>query len=263
MLGIVGLLTRDVVDGEEPRVGGAPYYCGRALAAIGRPGVVITKYNSADAALARPLHELGVPVIWRDATETTSFHLRYVQDRRVATIDALGEAWTPADVAEWISEALGGVDWVHAGALSRADFPPATLSALSANRLLCFDGQGLVRPGRTGEVVRDSAFDESMLRHVDILKLSEAEAASLGIAPERLPVPEVIVTHGAGGASVYAGRRREFVGTNELDVRDPTGAGDAFITAYLLARSDGAVPVEAARTANRRTGELLEAWQDR
>lgn len=251
------------MDGEQPRVGGAPYYCGRALATVEQPGIIVTKYNAADAELARPLHALGVPVIWRAATETTAFHLRYVRHRRIAVIDALGEAWTPDDAAGWVSKALEGVDWVHAGALSRADFSTATLSALSADRMLSFDGQGLVRPGRTGEVVRDAAFDESMLRHVDILKLSEAEATSLGTTPEQLPVPEVIVTHGAGGATVYTDRRKELVGTSELDVLDPTGAGDAFITSYLLARSKGAAPVEAATAANRKTGELLEAWQDR
>ena len=263
MLGIVGLLTRDIVDGGEPRVGGAPYYSGRALAGLGNPGVVVTKYSSVDVLLAQPLHDLGTQVVWRPAQTTTSFRLDYSDEGRTAYIDALGESWTPSDVADWVLPALDGAVWVHAGALSRADFPSATLEALKGDRFLCLDGQGLVRPGRTGKVIRDGDIDPDVFEHISALKLSEAEANSLGIPVEDLPVPEVIVTHGAGGATVHADGRREVVPTQELELEDATGAGDVFITAYLGARTDGAAPIEAAVAANSATFEVLQEWHGR
>lgn len=263
MLGIVGLLTRDVVDGGEPRIGGAPYYCGRTLAALGQLGQIVTKYSPEDELLAQPLHDLGLPVVWRSASTTTSFRLHYGHEGRMAYINALGEGWTPADVADWVGAALEGSEWVHAGALSRADFPVATLAALKEGRSLSFDGQGLVRPGRTGRVIRDGDIDPNVFQHMSALKLSEAEATRLGIPVEDLSVPEVIVTHGARGATVHTDGRSEVISAEELELADPTGAGDIFITAYLLARTDGAAPTEAAAAANAKTGELLQEWHGR
>jgi sugar/nucleoside kinase (ribokinase family) len=41
-----------------------------------------------------------------------------------------------------------------------------------------------------------------------------------------------------------------------LDV-ETTGAGDAFMVAYLIARSDGAEPVDAAREASALVARML------
>lgn len=244
---MIGNLARDVVEGR-PRVGGGPFHAARALRLLGRPARVVAKCAAADRpTLLAPLVALGVPVEWSEASESTRFSFRYEGERRVMWIEATGEPWRPDEAAA----AARGSDWVHVAPLTRADFPAATIAALAAGRRLSLDGQGLVRPARTGALELDADYDPAVLRGVSILKLAEDEAAV--IAPDGdlagLGVPEVVVTLGSSGALVVAGGRRELVTARPVRTRDPTGAGDAFAAAYLTARAAGQPPVSAARAA--------------
>jgi len=259
VIGVVGLLARDVVDGGAPRVGGAAYHCGRALAVLGQPAVVVTKYAAADHRLAAPLHGLGVRVEWRPAAATAGFRIENRGDAREMAVESIGESWTPQEARGWVGAALGNGDWVHAGALCRTDFPPETLAELARGRTLSLDGQGLVRVARTGPLALDADFDPETLRHVTVLKLSEAEAAVLDLAA--LAVPEIIVTLGSRGCVVLAAGHEERVPARPLDLADATGAGDAFVAAYLVARRSGQEPVEAARSATAVTRGLLSGWR--
>src|SRR3989304_267869 len=54
----------------------------------------------------------------------------------------LGEPWTPEDARGWLGEALAEVDWVHAGALWRGDFPAETLAELRRGRRLSLPRAG-------------------------------------------------------------------------------------------------------------------------
>ena len=85
---------------------------------------------------------------------------------------------------------------------------------LARDRRLSFDGQGLVRPARTGPLVLDAEYDPEVLRHVSMLKLAEEEARVLVGEPDAealasLGVPEILVTFGSEGSLVFAdGRAR-------------------------------------------------------
>ena len=62
--------------------------------------------------------------------------------------------------------------------------------------------------------------------------------------------PEVVVKRGALGAILCErGGRPVRVPAYRADVRDPTGAGDAFCGAYAASRLDGLAPAEAVRRA--------------
>src|SRR5436305_1916795 len=125
------------------------------------------------------------------------------------------------------------------------------------------DGQGLVRPARTGPLELDGGYDPEVLRHVSVLKLAEEEARVLVGEPSAdalssLGVPEVVVTLGSRGSLVFAGGRLErVVGTPAGGEIDPTGAGDAFAVAYLVSRQGGRAPVAAARRATGLVARLL------
>jgi sugar/nucleoside kinase (ribokinase family) len=69
-------------------------------------------------------------------------------------------------------------------------------------------------------------------------------------------VREVLVTHGSRGSTVYFGGTKEYVPARAIP-RDPTGAGDAFVTAYIVARNAGFAPVGAARRATAVVASLL------
>jgi sugar/nucleoside kinase (ribokinase family) len=252
-LGVVGLVTLDRVDGGIPRLGGAPVYAARALRVVGHPAVVATKLADED----RPrLAALGVPTEAHTAAQTIGFRIEHEADgRRHLEIDRLGEPWTPEEARGWLAKALAGCDLVHAGALTRADFPAETLAALARGHLISLDGQALVRPAAVGELVLDADYDPEVLRHVDVLKLAleEVDALELELTESSLGslgVREIVVTLGPSGAVVYADGLAEHVPTIPLEGVDPTGAGDSWTTAYLCFRRRRHSPVSAARLAN-------------
>lgn len=251
---VVGNLSRDRVAGGEPRAGGAVYHCARALRTLPVEATIVAK--ASDPALLDALARLGVPVSVRASSATSAFSFDYDGDRRRMVVDALGESWTPGEARGWVAEALGDARWLHVGPLARSDFPPETLAELGRGRVLSYDGQGLVRPAGTGELELDADFDPALTEALTILKLSEEEAAVVGTD---LGVPEVIVTLGSRGAIVYAEGGSEHVPTRALTGIDPTGAGDMFAAAYLVARAEGEPPVAAAARACRVVGGLLAA----
>jgi sugar/nucleoside kinase (ribokinase family) len=248
-LAVVGNLARDEIAGEPPRAGGGPYHCARALRLFTEPSTIVAR--SGDQTLFAPLVALGVPVTPVPGEAVSAFAFHYDGDVRIMTVTGLGDVWAPETATLF---APGG--WVHVAPLARSDFPAETLAAYAQRgRRISFDGQGLVRPARTGPLVLDAEFDPELLRHVAILKLAEEEAAVLGDLTT-LDVPEVVVTHGTRGCHVYAGGRVEHVPAMGLDV-DPTGAGDMFSAAYMAARAARQSPVAAARRASTVVAEVL------
>jgi sugar/nucleoside kinase (ribokinase family) len=256
-LALVGNLSRDVVEGRPPRIGGGAFYAARALRAFGARASVVARCGADERSLyVRRLAAVGLPVRVLRGTETTSFAFRYEGDRRIMEVAAVGDSWTPDDMA-----AVEPRAWVHVAPLLRCDFPAETLAALARGRRISFDGQGLVRLRATGPLRLDADFDPAVLEHVAILKLAEEEAEVLLGAVDRssiasLGVPEVVVTRGAAGSVVFADGRADDVAAWPV-VRDPTGAGDAFAAGYLAARAGGHVPVAAARRATALVGALL------
>jgi sugar/nucleoside kinase (ribokinase family) len=258
-LGVVGLVSLDRVDGGIPRLGGAPVYAARTVRLLGQPTVVATKLADED----RPrLSALGLPVIAEHASRTIEFRIENNGDHRRMTIEGLGEPFGEEEGRGWLTQALADTDWAHAGALTRADFPAATLAALARGRMLSLDGQALVRRAAVGDLVLDAEYDPDVLAHVSVLKLARDELDALGLELTEsslgtLGVREIVVTLGRAGAVVYADGLAEHVPTIPLEGVDPTGAGDSWITAYIAFRRRRHSPVSAARLANGALGALL------
>jgi sugar/nucleoside kinase (ribokinase family) len=203
-------------------------------------------------------------VTWRPARESQTFDFHYVGEERLMEVVTLGDPWTPDDVEGWVAQAMGDADWILLGALTRADFPPETLAALRRDgRQLLVDAQGLVRRGTLGPLVRDGKVPPESFSAVRVLKLNDVEATALVGSTEpddlrRLCVPEVVLTLGSRGCVVVTAADAERVPATQVDGPvDPTGAGDTFWVSYLVARSQGGSPVEAAREASEITARFL------
>jgi ribokinase len=265
---LIGNLVKDVVAGGEPRPGGALFYQAGVLARLGLGAdlVLVTRCAEEDRLLLlEPLEALGLPTVWQPAAETQSFGFHYEGERRVMDVLALGDPWTPDDVAGWVGDALGDAEWVMLGAHTKADFTLETLAALRANgRLLLLDGQGLVREGSVGPLRVGGAVPAETFAAVRALKLSDTEAELLAGGLDArsiraLCVPEVVVTLGSRGALIVTAALAEEVPGLPVAGVDPTGAGDAFWAAYLSARADGVGPIESARQASAFVSGLLAA----
>jgi sugar/nucleoside kinase (ribokinase family) len=253
---VIGNLARDTIDGGTPTVGGAPFHAARALRLLGGTFRMVARCAVADRReLVGPLAALGVPWTWRPAERTAAFALAYSGEDRELSITDPGSPWTPEDAL-----AIGRADWVHVGALTRSDFAPQVLALLARDRRLALDGQALVRPARTGPLVPDADFDPDTLRHVTVLKLNEDEVSTLGGQEqvEQLGVPELLLTRGSTGALLVTGGTSEHVPVRRVETADPTGAGDAFLAAYVWARASGHRPASAARHAATTAARVLE-----
>jgi sugar/nucleoside kinase (ribokinase family) len=256
-IALVGNLSVDRVAGGAPRPGGLVFHAARAAVGLGADAVVVTRCAPADRELVlEPLLALGLPVTCADASETTAFSFHYEGDRRVMTVDAVGDPWTAADVEGWAGAAVARCDWVLVGGLLRSHLDLAAADALAAGgRRLLLDAQGVTRVAATGPLREDAGFDRALLRDLAVLKLNEQEAEIVagGLEQERLEalgVPEVVLTLGSRGARVLAGGAVAHVPPSRVDgAVDPTGAGDAFSLVYVDGRARGLDPAAAAGRA--------------
>jgi len=241
-LAVVGHLSRDVIAGGEPRIGGPPWHATRALRALGVDARVLAKCGERDAVdFSRMLETTGLPFELAVGAETTSFSFSYDEDgRRTMKVDALGDPWHADELH------LDGVEWLLVASVLRGEIEVADVAA--AGRHILLDGHGLVRVPEVGPLRLDDDFDRSQLHHVSMLKLADEEAAVVG----ETRVDEVIVTHGPRGATVNG----VHVAADVVE-RDPTGAGDMFGAAYLVFRSRGDAPIDAAQRAAALVSELL------
>jgi sugar/nucleoside kinase (ribokinase family) len=259
-LGVIGPLSRDIVAGGEPRIGGGPWHAARALRALDQNALVAAKCGDAERpTYLRRLTSLGIPVSLVAGGETTAFSFSYdAEKHRTMRVEAVGEAWGGDELPLRL---LRRVEWIHVTPLLRGDFPPGVVERLARGRRLLLDAQGLVRARRVGPLELDGSFDRSLLRHVAVLKLAEEEARAIVGGGEleelrSLGVPEVVVTFGFRGSLVLTRGLAERVRAQPVDA-DPTGAGDAFSVAYLGARAAGHGPVSAARRATALVASLL------
>ena len=256
-LAVIGNVARDHVDGGPPSPGGCPTFAALAFRMLGREGQILTRYAESDRQLfEHHLAELGVPVTTLPADATSGFALDYQGDSRTMRVTAMGHTWRPSDL-----EALEPtVEWVHVAPLLRSDFPAETLG-----RRVSFDGQGLVRVPRIGEMAVDADFDPALLPPLSVLKLAEDEAEIVAGGrfearhAAQLGVPELLLTLGSEGAILYLGGGEEAIPVTG-PVRDvqSTGAGDVFMVAYIAARSDGEEPEAAANLAAATVARMLE-----
>ncbi len=261
-LAVIGHLSRDVVSGAAPRIGGAPWYAGRALHTLGQEAVIFAKCGESDRArFQRRLATLGLPASLAVGGETTSFSFSYdASGVRTMTVESIGEPWRTDEPQGML---LRRVEWLHVAPLLRSDFDAAALERIGLGRRLMLDAQGLVRVPELGPLRLDADYDPDLLRHVAVLKLAEEEARVLvgSSEPEALAelgVPEIVLTLGLEGSVVIVRGHAENVPARQVGGNvDPTGAGDAFGAAYLAARADGHAPASAARRATALVAALL------
>jgi sugar/nucleoside kinase (ribokinase family) len=235
--------------------GGAPLFAAQALAHAGARAAVATRCS--DARLAAPIVAAAERVCLRlDDTQVSSL-LRYREDgEREHELAGLSPPWSVDDVEGFAASALAGADWVQAGTQHAGDLGPDVLAALArGGRPLALDGQGPLRRRRLGPLALEGTLDAALLAHVRALKLSEEEAgAAFGTLDaveiaRRSGVPEVLVTFGRSGACVAAGGDTANVATRAVPDVDPTGAGDAFLALYALARAEGRPPLASTEHA--------------
>ena len=115
-------------------------------------------------------------------------------------------------------------------------------------------GKPLIEQGP--ELVKD------VIQASDIFFMNEEEANA--VFPENTEFrfatgKHIFVTKGKNGASVFLGEYQYLLDPKQVNVLDPTGAGDAFCGATISGIAQGEHPVKAAMSASVLASEVIKA----
>lgn len=243
--GAVGHICRDVVPGGYV-VGGAAAYSSIAAHSLGANARVLTSHPD-DFEEHRAL-PAAVSVTVKSATEATTFHNAYDGGRRTQRLLGRGGVLTGADVPEgWAN-----VDVLYLCPIAD-EVEPSVLDVSRAG-IVGVTPQGWFRAWNEDGVVSAKRWEaaEAVLPHVDVCVLSEEDIAGFPKELDRFRdlTKRVVFTHGAGGATLYAGDDEQHFPAYDAKQVDPTGAGDVFATAYLLYVAAGGDPYDAMAFGN-------------
>ncbi|OMC39076.1 carbohydrate kinase [Mycobacterium sp. GA-1841] len=251
---VLGNLSVDLIDDAPPSPGGCASFAGAAIEAAGGFGRIVGAAAAEDLDLFDALLDRFRTILKIVAADSTSsFGLRYEDENRTLTVEAVGAVWGTAE----IQAAAPMTTWVHVAPLLRQDFPAPALAELAERgHQLSYDGQGLVRSDQLGPVALDRDFGLELLRDVTVLKIADDEATIVADGEftaetaKWLGVPEILVTHGSEGCDVYIhGSPVTVPAAWRVKGTHTTGAGDMFTVCYVANRAEGAEPLDAATRA--------------
>jgi 1D-myo-inositol 3-kinase len=231
----VGHVTNDLLD-SGPQPGGSALYAGLAAAALGAEAIAVTRC-AADFSGGELLASAGVRLEAGASPCTSTFENRYHEGRReerlLARAEPLGECEVAADVV-LACPVIGEVDLRHLRASARV------LGAGLQGWLRQTDAQGRIVPARLADVSPFARCQAVFLSEHDV------EPGDDLIARLVARCEVVVVTRGSEGARLFVRGVPHHIPALPTHEVDPTGAGDVFAAAFLLALAHGRDPLEAA-----------------
>ena len=243
-LAVIGHLVLDYISREgkqyAPQMGSPCVYASLGARALDASVVVASKvgHDYGEGRL-RWLGSRGVNIehVRECNSQTTAFKIKYVNGRRFMWLASKCTPLTRRDLSE-----LPESSAVHMGPILDEIPLSIAMTLTRRNSVTCLDPQGYLRRVlRDGEIRRSSLRNHVLLKHLDVLKVSEDEASAL-IGRSRTSHklnsvgPEVIlITKGKAGTLMWSKDRGVYrIPAYKTRVRDPTGAGDAFVGAFLV-----------------------------
>jgi 1D-myo-inositol 3-kinase len=225
---IAGHYCHDVIiarDGSSTQaLGGSASYGSAILDAFGEPYEVAAKVG-ADFRYAGQVSRKPQVV----ASPTTSFVDDYRGEERVERVDAVCEPLTDLPPGPFKAGLAFGV---------AGEVP---LPVLARMREICgvvlADAQSLLRFVDSG-VTRLRPLDPEAVQHLDYLKASRKEAALLDVPALRKRV-NLLLTDGPRGCTLLHGDSELHIPAHPAVERDPTGAGDCFLTGFAVGLARG------------------------
>ncbi len=199
VIALIGNLSRDLIPGRPPTVGGGPFHGARALQRLRVPARIVARCAAADRdALLPPVIRLGTPVRYVAGAQTRDL---LVLVRRRPTRDADRGARRPLAARRSAGAAADAV-----GARSAARHVTSSRPRRSRRSRGAVESHSTARASfacrRSARCGSTTTSTPTLLRHIWVLKLAEEEAEVVGDL-QALGVREVLVTHGSRGATVY------------------------------------------------------------
>ena len=240
----VGHVTIDRVSGRK-RLGGAAAFASLTAARVGLRSGLVTS-----AAPTFPFWDSldGVEIHCQEAARTTEFENIY--DRRERRQRVLAEAapLTEASLASIRGRLADDAAVLYCPVVHEVQLP---LAPLAPRGLSGVAPQGFFRRWKPHGLVEACDWEDARtaLARADFVSMSENDRVAPEELAEEFPGRAFAVTKGAKGARVYSeGNVYDLPAFTAVEA-DPTGAGDVFAAAFLLALRERRSVVQAARFA--------------
>ncbi len=248
---VIGHVAKDL-DAGGWRLGGTAAYAATQAQRLGLSAAIVTRAEG-DIDFAHLLP--GVLVHRIPAETTTTFENRYDGQQRIQHVWSRAPAITPQDVPQ----ELRGARIVLLGPLLD-EVRPKTAELFGESLVGCCL-QGWLREVTPDGLVRRRRWPEGVsLRGVDIAFVSEEDMLDdeEALAGWQREAEIVVLTCGSGGATVWSeGKERRISAFPHVEV-DPTGAGDIFAAAFMIAYAETRNIAAAARFADAAAGLSVE-----
>jgi 1D-myo-inositol 3-kinase len=243
---IVGHICQDLMPDGSLSLGGSVSYAATTAWRLGcRVGIVTSAAPGLDLSQALPDAEIRC----KPAPTTTIFENIYHNGVREQILHQRAEVLTCKEIPmAWRSAPM-----VYLGSIDQ-EIDPGVFGCFSDDSLVCVMPQGFFRRwdvrGRVSFVEWQPP--ESLLRHIDILVLSELDVPD----PEALvrdwqqAIGVIVITQAERGATVYRAEEVCHYPARPAQQVDPTGAGDVFAAAFLIRFKETGDLCESARFAN-------------
>jgi sugar/nucleoside kinase (ribokinase family) len=242
----VGHVTVDSV-GLEARLGGAAAYASLTAARLGLASGIVTSVG-ADFPFWSDLTE--VEAHYDEALATTTFENAYAEESGERRQRILGQAavLTEASIASVRIRLAEDAAVLYCPVVHEIR---TLLAILSPKGLSAAAPQGFFRRWNADGFVESADWEDAAteLASVDVVSMSERDHPAPEEMAENFPGLAFAVTKGAAGVRVYSrGDIYDLPAFAATEV-DPTGAGDVFAAAFLVALREGRPVPQAGRFA--------------
>lgn len=247
---VLGSITEDIIktpDGKEQRhIGGVPIYAAATAKALGEKIGIVSKVGT-DFHMKnlKAINSLDADLNGFSITGQTSmrFENKYkASGKRIQKVLSFSEKITFKD----IPEIFYSIPCIHLGPVFNEIDPQLIDEVRDVFKIVSLDGQGFTRSTEkdNGAIVLKPWLDyKEYFSKLDVLKVDDIElkgitgttrlkeAIDLALATN---LKTLVITRAHKGAIIYHLKKRYDIPTIPTNVVDATGAGDAFIIAYLL-----------------------------
>ena len=240
----VGHVTIDRVSGKR-RLGGAAAFAALTAARLGLRSGILTS-----AAPTFPYWDSldGVEIHCQPAARTTEFENVYEGSRRRQRVLAQADALTEASLASIRGRLRDDAAVLYCPVVHEVELP---LAPLAPRGLSGVAPQGFFRRWKPHGLVESCDWEDAStaLARADVVSMSEDDHLAPEELAEKFPGRAFAVTKGAKGARIYSeGDIFDLPAFTAVEV-DPTGAGDVFAAAFLVALRERRPVLRAARFA--------------
>lgn len=224
----IGHICQDVKS-DGYTLGGSASYCSIAAQLLGTESSVLTSFSKQFPFLSAfqniSLHN-------KESAATTIFENIYDGlDRTQFLLQRASNIYAKDIPKKWLNVPL-----VHLAPIAdEVDF--SIIKAFPSNTIIAATPQGWLRQwDKKSKKVSPKSFDFTKLNGIDILILSDEDLIGIeSILSEIIKQIELVVlTRGEKAASVFVKGKQTDYPVYDVEIVDPTGAGDTFATGFLL-----------------------------